>query len=102
MLFAELLIPGILEVSCISYSTTFAIFSPTFRSLFLMQVLYVTHSIRIGRANDPGFRSLDSSLKDRLTGLKNPKSRLRYLEAMLEQLIRVTRAVNIKHALGAQ
>ena len=68
-----------------------------FALLFLMQVLYVTHSIRIGRTNDPGFRSLDSSMKDRLIGWKNPKSKLRYLEAMPEQLIGITRSVNIKN-----
>ena len=70
--------------------------SPTFRPLFLMQVLYVTHSmIRIYGANDPGFRFLDSSRKDRHVGWKDTKSRLRYLEAMPEQLIGVTRSVNI-------
>ena len=31
-----------------------------------------------------------------LIGLMNPKSKLRYLEAMLEQLIGVARSVNIK------
>ena len=38
----------------------------------------------------------DSSKKDRRIGWKNPKSKLRYLEAMPEQLIGVTRSVNIK------
>ena len=60
-----------------------------------MQVLYATDSIRIGRANDPAFRSLDSSMKDRFIGWKNPKSKLRYLKDMPEQLIEVTRSVNI-------
>ena len=71
------------------------VLSPTFRPLFLMQVLYVTHSIRIYGANDPGFRFLDSSRKDRHVGWKDTKSRLRYLEAMPEELIGVTRSVNI-------
>ena len=47
-------------------------------------VTRVTHGIRIGRANDPGFRSLDSSMKDRLIGWKNQKSKLRYFEAKPE------------------
>ena len=71
------------------------VFNLTFRPLFLLQVLHVTHSIRIGGANDPGFRSLDSSTKDKHVGWKNPKSKLRYLEAIPEQLIAVTRSVNI-------
>ena len=66
------------------------VFSPTFHSLFLKHVLYVTHSIRIGGANDPGFRSFDSSTKDRHVGWKN-----RYPKAMPEQLIGVTRSVII-------
>ena len=53
------------------------VFSPTFRSLFLMQVLCVKHSIRIDGANDPGFRSLDSPMKDRHVGWKNPSRRAR-------------------------
>mgnify|MGYP000462377815 CR=1 FL=1 len=64
-----------------------------------MQVLYVTQSIRIGMANDPGFRYLDSSRKDRLISWMNPNSKLRYLEAMPEQLIGVTRSVNIKFVI---
>ena len=44
------------------------VFSPTFRPVFLKHVLYVTHSIRIGGANDLGFRSLDSLTKDRHVG----------------------------------
>ena len=55
--------------------------------------LYGTHSIRIGGANDPGFRSLDSSMKDRHVGWKNPK--FRYLEAVPEQLVEITRSMNI-------
>ena len=51
-----------------SFFTTYASFSPTFRPLFLMQVLYVTQSIRMGRTKDPRFRSLHSSMKDRLIG----------------------------------
>ena len=79
----------------ISYSTAYVVLSPTFRPLFLMQVLYGTHSTRIGGANDPGFRSLDSSMKDRHVGWKNPKSKFRYLEAVPEQLIGITRSMNI-------
>ena len=71
------------------------VFSPAFRPLFLMQVLYVTCCIRIGGANDPGFRSLNSSVKDRHVGWKNPKSKPRSLEAMPEQLIGVPGSVNI-------
>ena len=79
------------------------VFSPTFRPLFLMQVLYVTHSITIGGANDPGFRSLDSSMKDRHVGWKNPKSKFRYLEDMPEQLIGITRSIRtFSSLLGAQ
>ena len=63
--------------------------------LFLMQVLYGTHSIRIGGANDPGFRSFESSMKDRHVGWKNPKSKFRYLEAVPEELIGITRSMNI-------
>ena len=61
-----------------------------------MQVFYVTHSTRIGRADDPSFGSLDSSKKDTLIGWKNPKTKLRYLEAMPKQLIGVTWSANIK------
>ena len=50
-------------------------------------------------ANDPGFRYLDSSMKDRLISWINPNSKLRYLEAMPEQLIGVTRSVNIKFVI---
>ena len=71
------------------------VFSPTFCPLFRKHVLYVTHSIRIAGANDPGFRSLDSSMKDRHVAWKNLKSELRYLKAMPEQLIGLTRSVII-------
>ena len=54
-----------------------------------------THSIRIGGANDPGFRSLDSSMKDRHVGWKNPKSEFRYLKAVPEEHIEITRSMNI-------
>ena len=65
------------------------VLSTTFRPLFLMLV------IRIGGANDPVFRSLDSSMKDRHVGWKNPKSKFRYLEAVPEELTEVTRSMNI-------
>ena len=42
-----------------------------------------------------GSRSLDSSMKDRHVGWKNPKSKFRYLEAVPEELIEITRAMNI-------
>ena len=59
-------------------------------SLFVSDAsLYGTHSIRIGGANDPGFRSLDSSMKDRHVGWKNPKSKFRYLEAVPKSLLRL-------------
>jgi len=57
--------------------------------------VFITHSIRIGGASDPGFRSLDSSMKDRHVGWKNPKSKFRYLEAVPEELIGITRSMNI-------
>jgi len=57
--------------------------------------LYGTHNIRNGGANDPGFGSLDSSMKDRHVGWKNPKSKFRYLEAVPEELIEITRSMNI-------
>ena len=50
----------------------------------------------LGGANDPGFRSLDSSMKDRHVGWKNPKSKFRYLEAAPEQPIGITRSMNIQ------
>ena len=58
--------------------------------------LYDTHSIRSGGANDPGFRSLDSSLEDRHVGWKNDKSKYRYLAAGHDALIKITQAMNIQ------
>ena len=46
-------------------------------------------------ANDPGFRSLDSSMKDRHVGWKNLKSKFCYLEAVSEELIKIIRFMNI-------
>ena len=60
-----------------------------------MHFLYVAYSIRIYRANDPGFRFLDSSKKDRHVGWKDTKSRFRHLEAIPEQLTGDTRSVSI-------
>ena len=79
----------------ISYSTAHASFKSYISPFISYASLYGTHSIRIGRANDPGFRSLDSSMKDRHVGWKNPKSKFRYLEAVPEQLIGITRSMNI-------
>ena len=51
-----------------SYSTAYASFK-SYISPFVSDIsLYGSHSIRIGGANDPGFRSLDSSMKDRHVG----------------------------------
>ena len=55
--------------------------------------MYGTHSIRIGGANDPGFRSLNFELVDRYVGWRNPKSKFRYLEALPENLVEVTRSM---------
>ena len=57
--------------------------------------LYGTHSIRIGGTNDPGYRSLDSALKDRHAGWKNLKSKHRYLEAIPDTNNKITRSMNI-------
>ena len=62
------------------------VLSPTFPT-FSDASLYGTHSIRIGGANDPGSRSLDSSMEDRHVGWRNPKSKFRYLAAAPEQHI---------------
>ena len=79
----------------ISYSTAYASFKSYISPSVSDSSLYGTHSIRIGGANDPGFRSLDSSVKDRHVGWKNPKSKFRYLEAVPEELIGITRSMNI-------
>ena len=79
----------------ISYSTAYASFKSYISPFVSDSSLYGTHSIRIGGANDPGFRSLDSSMKDRHVGWKNPKSKFRYLEAVPEELIGITRSMNI-------
>ena len=44
--------------------------------------MYGTHTIRTGGANDPVFLSLDSAIID-VVGWMNPKSKFRYLEALL-------------------
>ena len=79
----------------ISYSTAYASFKSYISPFVSDTSLYGTHSIRIGGANDPGFRSLDSSMKDRHVGWKNPKSKFRYLETVPEQLVEITRSMNI-------
>lgn len=55
--------------------------------------LYGTYSIRVGGASDPGFRSLDPSLKDRHVGWKNHKSKYRYLAAAFDDLIKIIQAM---------
>ena len=55
----------------ISYSIAYASFKSYISPFVSDSSLYGTHSIRIGGANDPGFRSLESSMKDRHVGWKN-------------------------------
>ena len=57
--------------------------------------MYGADSIRIRGANDAGFRSLNSELIDRHVGWRNPKSKFRYLEALPEDLVEVTRSMYI-------
>lgn len=59
--------------------------------------MYGTHSIRIGGSNDRVFLSLDSAIIDDVSWM-NPKSKFRYLqrlEALPENLVEITRAMNI-------
>lgn len=79
----------------ISYSTALPSFKSYVSPFVFDASLYGTHSIRIGGANDPGFRSLDSALQDRHVGWKNPKSKSRYIGAVPEELIGVTRSMSI-------
>ena len=79
----------------IGYSTAYTSFKPYISPFVSDTSLYGTHSIRIGGANDPGFRSLDSSMKDRHVGWRNPKSKFRYLETVPEQLVEIPRSMNI-------
>ena len=51
----------------ISYSTSYSSFKSYISPFVSDSHLYGTHSIRIGGATDPGFRSLDSPLKVQLT-----------------------------------
>lgn len=57
--------------------------------------MYGADSIRIGGANDAGLQSLTSELVDRHVGWRNPKSKFRYLEALPENLVEVTRSMYI-------
>ena len=57
--------------------------------------MYGVDSIRIGGANDAGFRSLNSALVGRHVGWRNPKSKFRYLEALPKNLVEVTRSMYI-------
>ena len=79
----------------IGYSTAYTSFKSYISPFVSDTSLYGTHSIRIGGANDPGFRSLDSSMKDRHVGWRNPKSKFHYLETVPEQLVEITRSMNI-------
>ena len=55
--------------------------------------MYGADSIRIDGA--AGFPSLNSALVDRHVGWRNPKSKFRYLEALPENLVEVTRSMYI-------
>lgn len=67
------------------------VLSPTFHPLLLMQVCMVHIVLElISGANDPGFRCLDSSMKDRHVGLKIPKSKF-----SLEELIAIAQCMDI-------
>jgi len=79
----------------ISYSTAYASFKSYISPFVSDTSLYGTHRIRIGGTNDPGFRPLDSSMKDRHVGWKNPKSKFRYLETVPEQLVENTQSKSI-------
>ena len=79
----------------ISYSTAYASYKSYSSPFVSVASLYGTHSIRIGGANDPGFSSLDFSMKDRHVDWKNPKSKFRDLGAVPEELIETTRSMNI-------
>ena len=57
--------------------------------------MYGTCRIRIGGPIDPGFCSPVPALIDRHVGWKNPKSKFRYLEAVPEKLVEITRSMNI-------
>ena len=79
----------------ISYSAAYASFK-SYISPFVSEIsLYGTHSSRIGGATDPGFRSLDSSMKDGHVDWKNSKSKFRYIETVLEQLVEITLSLNV-------
>ena len=79
----------------ISYSTAYSSFRSYITPCVSDSRLYGTHSIRKGGPNDPGIVSLDSALKDRHVGWKNPKSKFRYLEAVPDDLAEITRAMNV-------
>jgi len=79
----------------IRYSTAYASFKYYISPFVSDTSLYGAHSIRIGRANNPVFGSLGSSMKDRHVGWKNPKSKFRYLETVPEQLVKITRSMSI-------
>ena len=61
----------------------------------MLDRMYGTHSIRIGGSNDRIFLSLDSAIIDDVSWI-NPKFRyLQRLEALPENLVEITRAMNI-------
>ena len=70
----------------ISYSTAYSSFKSYISPFVSDSHFYATHSIRIGGATDPGLRSLDSALKDRHVGWKNPKSKLRYTNVRFRRM----------------
>ena len=59
------------------------------------QALYEKEPARTGGLTIRGFRSLDSSMKDKHVGWKNSESKFHYLEPLPEQLIGITRSTNI-------
>ena len=81
--------------SGISYSTTYNSFKSYVFTFVSHASFYGTHSIRISGANDPDFRSLDSSLKDRHVRCKNLKSKYRYLAVAPVDPIKITQGMNI-------
>ena len=65
--------------------------------LFLPILVYTTRIVfRGGTANDPGLRSLNSSVEDKHNGWKNQKSKHLYLAADYDALIKITQAINIQ------
>ena len=53
---------------------------------------FATHSIKSGGTSNFGFKKADPELKD---GWKNPSTKQRYMKRSAEELITVTKAMNI-------